>query len=123
MATALGKRKRRSQLCSPPPTDPSTTAHLQALFQQHFEAKYAPLSTPTLSLAGPPPGPPASPPSSSSSSAWEGLSADSSPPVQVISHSTRSRSRSKRAAVPREELRAFMVHRPLRAPHTKRQAS
>ncbi|MCJ1322669.1 hypothetical protein MMC15_008018, partial [Xylographa vitiligo] len=120
MATTLGKRKRRSQLFSPQPTSPSTNSHLQALFQQHFEAKYGPLPPPTPPLTTTTPTPPSAPPSSESSDqAWEGLSASSSssPPlspstseVRVISH--RTPARSKRADVPRSELRAFMKPTP-----------
>ncbi|MCJ1421822.1 hypothetical protein MMC32_008189, partial [Xylographa parallela] len=110
MDTTLGKRKRRSQLSSTPPPSPSTTAHLHALFQQHFEAKYEPLPTlsPTLLTTTTSPSPRSSP-SDSDDSAWEGLSPPTTP-VPIITHSTPPR--SKRADVPRAELRTFMVNPP-----------
>ncbi|MCJ1435098.1 Methyl-CpG-binding domain protein 2 [Xylographa pallens] len=113
MATTLGKRKRRSQLSSPQPPSPSTPAHLHALFQQHFEANYAPLRSPSAALTTTNPAPPPLSSSASSDSAWEGLSPPSSPsttPVPVITHTTPAR--AKRADVPRSELRAFMKPTP-----------
>ena len=108
MAVILGKRKRRDQLDDQVTGQVnSTDEQLQALFRQHFEAQFRPLkgllsketkeSTPDLTKS-----------QDSEDSEWTGLSGnDSDGNVQVIEHTAFTG--AKRADVPREELKIFMV--------------
>ena len=115
MTVTLGKRKRRAELEDATPSqcaDAPSPEHLQALFRRHFESQYQPLerlpakdfTSATLEtrrdlLEF----------SESEDSVWEGLDgAGVNADVEIVEHT--SIPRSKRAEVPREELKAFMVN-------------
>lgn len=113
MTTTLGKRKRRADIkdpTSPEPTDAASTEHLQALVRKHFEAKYKPL--PTLQIVQN--APVASNDlgaSESEDSEWEGLDGTKGQAVPVIEHVARPN--VGKDAVPKSELKTFMVPTPL----------
>jgi len=105
---ALGMRKRRDELKDPEDTDSGTNENdvdLQALFQQHFEAKFRPLEPtslpvklPTvvrLQIA-----------SEDGISDWEGLPEEEEHGPEVIELEAL---RTSSDDVATEELRSFMV--------------
>ena len=108
---AVGKRKRRDQIIlndSPIDTGPDrTAADLQALFQQHFEAKFRPLEGVSLpAIITPVP----TSPNEDARSEWEGLSdnEDCESPQVIQHHITQAAGNE----MPKDELRAFMAGTP-----------
>ena len=114
MTIVLGKRKRRDQICDSHSSkvadgEQSERAELQALFRQHFEARFEPLKEhtrlhsedkqqDTLSLSS----------EEEVESNWEGLSnEDEDDHVQVVEHNAFIG--AKKSDVSREELKTFMV--------------
>ncbi len=111
MTPILGKRKRRERVLSSDPdvgsgVDQVASQHLQALLQQHFEARFEPLEGSqhkihkrqdirAQSLED------------DTESDWTGLSeAEADAPAQVVHYQM---SQSSRVDVPKEELKMFMV--------------
>ena len=106
---SLGKRKRRDQVGDPDGVEDhrphEDNADLQALFRQHFEAKFRPLESMNLPvqeqrLAGSPPA------GEDESSDWEGLPEDEGHGPKIIEHNV---SLASSDGVPTEELKSFMV--------------
>ncbi|MCJ1351285.1 MAG: hypothetical protein MMC33_001269 [Icmadophila ericetorum] len=117
MAPILGKRKRRDQITESHreksvSDSPSTKAKLQALFKQHFEAKFKPLPEapqktshqPQNTFVG-------SEAEGSDGSDWSGLSdVENGAGVEVIEHTNSTG--AKRIEVPKDEVKAFMTTKP-----------
>lgn len=109
----LGKRKRAEHVVASRPTEATRNdsldenGDLQALFRQHFESRFKPLeelpSRQRKKLVAS-----EESPDDQSDSDWEGLSDGSiEQQVEVVEHTISTG--DKRADVPREELKTFMV--------------
>ena len=107
MIAILGKRKRRDRLEDVRKEDlrnSDANHQVQALFQQHFEAKFRPLTGLPI-----PPQPTEKADSSTDNggSDWEGLSDhDDVLKVQIVEHIN---SKTTEEDIPKDELRTFMV--------------
>lgn len=86
---------------------PDEDSHLQALFRQHFESRFKPLEglpSPRLKRSNAD----EESPEDQSESDWEGLSdVEDGKQVEVVEHTLSTG--DKRAEVPKEELKTFMV--------------
>ena len=109
----LGKRKRRDQITESDGTNatdhsPSTDANLQALFRQHFEAKFKPLPQVFQNALQQPQPYLIDSEELSNESDWSGLSdGEDDNGVEVIEHTNSTGAR--RIEVPRDEVKTFMV--------------
>ena len=107
MTVVLGKRKRRDQLEDASAVtlgDGSLSKNLQALFQQHFEAKFEPLAglaclrQAERSVEHP---------TEEDDSDWEGISNhDDIHSVEIVEHTSLD---VAKVDVPKQELKMFMV--------------
>lgn len=116
MTPILGKRKRRDQVLSAdsdadPRIDTEASQHLQALLQQHFEAKFKPLEgSNEVELVRKQQDVRAQSPNYGTESDWTGiLEGEVQEPAQVVHLHL---SQSSRVDVPKEELKMFMVWGP-----------
>lgn len=110
----LGKRKRAEHVVASRPTgvtsdvSPDKNGELRTLLRQHFESRFKPLEDVPFrqlkeAVAS------AESPDDQSDSDWEGISDGSNEQqVEVVEHTISTG--DKRAEVPREELKTFMVY-------------
>ena len=109
----LGKRKCRDLIAKPDSTNAadhstSTDADLQALFRQHFEAKFKPLPQAFQKASQQPQTTLIDSEEPSNESDWSGLSdGGNDNSVEVIEHTNSTG--AKRIEVPRNEIKTFMV--------------
>ena len=103
MEQIVAAKPRETKGDDPPDKD----GDVQALFRQHFESRFRPLKgLPSSRLKCPEAD--EETPESQSESDWEGVSDEGyGKPVEVVEHSISTG--VKRAEVPREELKTFMV--------------
>ena len=107
MTVVLGKRKHRDRLedaCAATFGDGSPSKNLQALFQQHFEAKFEPLAGLARSRQAEKS---VEHPTEEDESDWEGISNhDDNHSVEIVEHTSLD---VARVDVPKQELKMFMV--------------
>ena len=112
MAPTTGKRKRGEALADPShdsesPLGECSSIKAQALFQQHYEARFLPLEDfgPQQNTANDI-GPDTVSDDIESGSEWEGFSEGDEPRADVVQYTTSALSR---VDIPKDELKTFMV--------------